>query len=76
MSESRQESPPQNNTVRIRNVELIAEVNGEGDEAVFARFFEKYIKRWDSKEAEMKTRQCRLEANRALLNRSKREYEV
>jgi hypothetical protein len=62
--------------ITIHNLEVSFDIEGEGDEAVFARLFEKYIKRWNRLEAEMKARQCRLEADRALINRSRREYEV
>jgi hypothetical protein len=61
--------------VTIHNLEVSFEVEGEGDEAAFARLFDKYIKRWSRLEAEMKTRQCRLEAERALIDRFRGERE-
>ena len=56
--------------VTIHNLEVSFDVEGEGDEAVFARLFDKYIKRWSRLEAEMKMRQRRLESDRALVDRS------
>jgi hypothetical protein len=43
--------------VTIRNLEVRLEVEGEGDEAVFARFFEKYIGKWHRLAEEAKARQ-------------------
>jgi hypothetical protein len=57
--------------VTIHNLEVSFAVEGEGDEAVFAKLFDKYIKRWSRLEAEMKARQHCLEADRALVNRHK-----
>jgi hypothetical protein len=57
--------------VTIHNLEVSFEVEGEGDEAVFAKLFDKYIKRWNRLETEMKARQCSLEADRALIDRSR-----
>ena len=61
--------------VTIQNLEVSFEVEGEGDEAVFAKLFDKYIKRWSRLEAEMRARQCRLEAERALVDRTTGERE-
>ena len=61
--------------VTIQNLEVSFEVEGEGDEVAFARLFDKYIKRWSRLEAEMKTRQSRLEKDRALVDRSRGERE-
>jgi hypothetical protein len=57
--------------VTIDNLEVSFEVEGEGDEAVFATLFEKYIKRWSRLETAMQERQCRFEAERALVDRSR-----
>jgi hypothetical protein len=59
--------------VTIHNLEVSFDVEGESDEAVFARLFGKYIKRWSRLEAEMKARECRLEADRALVDRPRGE---
>jgi hypothetical protein len=59
--------------VTIQNLEVSFDVEGEGDEAVFAKLFAKHIKRWNRLEAEMKTTQHRLEADRALVDRSRGE---
>jgi hypothetical protein len=61
--------------VTIHNLEVSFEVEGEGDEAVFAKLFDKYIKRWSRLEAEMKSRQRRLEGERALVDRFRGERE-
>jgi hypothetical protein len=59
--------------VTIHNLEVNFEVEGEGDEVVFAKLFDKYIKRWSRLEAEMKARQRRLETDSALVHRSRGE---
>ena len=59
--------------VTIHNLEVSFDVEGEGDEAVFARLFDKYIKRWSCLEAEMKTREHRLESDSALVDRPRGE---
>jgi hypothetical protein len=69
MSESRQE---RENKVTIHDVTLSLEVEGKGDEAVFADLFEMC----SGKKAEEKARECCFEADRALFNRSNREREV
>ena len=52
--------------VTIRSLEVSLEVEGEGDEATFARYFEKYMAR----DKEAKARQHRQECDRALVDRS------
>jgi hypothetical protein len=59
--------------VTIQNLEVSFDVTGEGDEAVFVKLFDKYIKRWSRLEAEMKARQQRLESDSALVDRSNGE---
>jgi len=59
--------------VTIHNLEVSFEVEGEGDEAKFGKFFEKHIKRWNRLEAEVKNRECRLEAEMALIGRNKED---
>ena len=52
--------------VTIQNLEVRFDVEGESDEAVFARLFEKYIKVWERKCAEAKARQRFTDRERAL----------
>ena len=54
------------NSVTIHNLEVSFQVEGEGDEAVFAKLFEKYVNRWSRLQAEAKARQARLECDRSL----------
>jgi hypothetical protein len=61
----------QENTVTIQNLEVSFQVEGEGDEAVFAKLFEKYVKRWSRLEAEAKTRQHRLDCDRSLVRKER-----
>lgn len=55
--------------VTIHNLEVRFDIEGEGDEAAFAKLFEKYICRWGRLEAEMKTRQRLSDSERALGDR-------
>ena len=52
--------------VTIHNLEVRFDVDGEDDEAVFARLFEKHIGRWSRAAAELKERERRFEAERRL----------
>jgi hypothetical protein len=52
--------------VTINNLEVHFDVDGEGDEAVFARLFEKYIRKWSRMQAEAQARQRQTEADRSL----------
>lgn len=61
--------------VTIHNLEVSFEVEGEGDEAVFAKLFDKHIRRWSRLETEMKAKQRRLEGERALVDRFREERE-
>ncbi len=61
------------NSVTIHNLEVSFQVEGEGDEAVFARLFDKYVKRWKRLENETAARQCRLESDRSLVERFRKE---
>jgi hypothetical protein len=53
--------------VTIENLEVRFDVEGESDEAVFARLFERHIRQWHSDAEDRKTRGKRLEAERALI---------
>jgi hypothetical protein len=45
------------------------DVEGEGDEAVFARLFAEHMKQWNREEEERKTREQRTSADRSLGDR-------
>ena len=59
--------------VTIHNLEVRLEVEGEGDEAVFTRYFDKYIRRWSRKMEEAKARECRSREERSLGDRPGQE---
>lgn len=59
--------------VTIHNLEVSFQVEGEGDEAVFAKLFEKYVKRWNRLQTEAKTRDEMLECERGLVDRYREE---
>ena len=61
--------------VTIQHLEVHLEVEGEGDEAVFVRLFEKNINRWSRLASEQKLRQRRAEEDRSFGDRSAREAE-
>lgn len=52
--------------VTIENLEVRFDVEGEGDEAVFARLFARYIERWHESQKESGERRKRLDADRDL----------
>jgi hypothetical protein len=52
--------------VTIHNLEVRLEVEGEGDEAVFSRFFDKYIRKWSRLMEEAKAREKQANQNRSL----------
>jgi len=54
------------NSVTIQNLEVSFQVEGEGDEVVFAKLFEKYVNRWNRLRVEAKARQARLDCDRSL----------
>ena len=56
----------QDNLVTIQNLEVSFQVDGDGDEAVFARLFEKYVKHWNRLECDAKARHSRVESERSL----------
>ena len=55
--------------VTIQNLDVSFDVEGEGDEAVFARLFAKYAKRWSSEYEEAMTRRREAQAERSLGDR-------
>jgi hypothetical protein len=59
------------NSVTIQNLEVSFQVEGEGDEAVFAKLFEKYVNRWSRLRSEAKARQARLDCDRSLVKKER-----
>lgn len=59
--------------VTIQNLEIRLEVEGDGDEAVFSRYFDKYIRKWSKLMEEAKARQLQSDRDRALGDREDRE---
>jgi hypothetical protein len=59
--------------VTIHNLEVRLEVEGEGDEAVFTKYFDKYIRKWSRMTAEAKARQRQANENRSLGDQSEQE---
>ncbi len=55
--------------VTISNLEVNFDVDGEGDEATFARLFEKYVRQWHRKQEEAKEREHRGRNERSLGDR-------
>ena len=52
--------------VTIRHLEVHLEHDGQGDEATFVAFFEKYISRWNRRMEEAKQRQKMADAHRSV----------
>jgi len=52
--------------VTIESLEVRFEVEGEGDEAVFARLFEQHIRRWLRDYEDDRRRRRQAEADRSL----------
>ena len=59
------------NSVTIQNLEVSFQVEGEGDEVVFAKLFEKYVNRWSRLRSEAKARQARLDCDRSLVKKER-----
>lgn len=55
--------------VTIHNLDVRFDVEGEGDEAVFARLFTKYSKRREKEREDEKKRQKRADCERSLGDR-------
>jgi len=55
--------------VTIQNLEVRFDVEGEGDEAVFARLFSKYMRTWHRQQAEQEARHRSAERERSLGDR-------
>jgi hypothetical protein len=56
--------------VTIHNLEVRLEVEGDGDEVIFARLFQKYVRLWSREEARLKHQVRRSEDDRALGDRA------
>lgn len=52
--------------VTIENLEVQFDVDGEGDEAVFARLFERHMRRWHEAEERQRQQQRRLDRDNRL----------
>jgi hypothetical protein len=52
--------------IKIEQLDVRFDVEGEGDEAVFARLFERHIRRWGRAESEARARQRLVERERSL----------
>jgi hypothetical protein len=55
--------------VTIHNLEVRLEVEGQGDEAIFIRYFDKYINIWHRRMEELKARMRQAEVHRSLGDR-------
>ncbi len=55
--------------VTIDKLEVSFDVEGEGDDATFARLFEKYVRQWNSKQEDARERECRAKNERAFGDR-------
>lgn len=54
--------------ITIQNLEVRFEVEGEGDEAVFARLFERHIKRWQNVAEQQAQHERRLQRERTIVD--------
>jgi len=61
--------------VTIHNLEVKLEVEGEGDEAVFVKMFEKYIKLWSRRVEEAKRKQKIANEHRSVIPAGTKEDE-
>lgn len=52
--------------VTIQNLEVQFDVEGEGDEAVFARLFERHVRRWQEAQEMQRQHQRRFEHDSRL----------
>lgn len=53
--------------ITIQNLEVRFEVEGEGDEAVFARLFQKNMRRWQEASAQLEHHAKKLAEERAIV---------
>ena len=59
--------------VTIHNLEVRLDVEGQGDEAVFISYFDKYINIWHRRAEELKARMRQAEVHRSLGDRPPEE---
>ncbi len=59
--------------LKIEHLDVRLDVEGEGDEAVFAKLFDKYIRLWNRLAEEAKARRKMAEAHRSLGDHSPHE---
>ena len=59
--------------VTIHNLEVHLEVQGDGDEAVFSRFFDKYMRRWSRLMQEAEARERQANESRSLGDQTEAE---
>ena len=59
--------------VTIHNLEVRFDVEGEGDEAVFAKLFAKYAPRWQAEIEDRKKRKRKNDCERSLGDRNEEE---
>jgi hypothetical protein len=59
--------------VTIHNLEVRLDVEGEGDEAVFVKLFEKYIKLWSRRVEEAKRKQKIADEHRSVVANTSHE---
>ena len=59
----------------IHNLEVRLEVEGEGDEAVFTRYFDKYIRKWSRLSEDARANAREACEQRSLGDRPEREVE-
>jgi len=52
----------------IHNLEVRFEVEGEGDEAVFARLFERYMRRWQTLKDQQAQHEHKLQRERTIVD--------
>lgn len=52
--------------VTIQNLEVQFDVEGEGDEAVFARLFEQHMRRWQAAMQQQQERERRMRAESSV----------
>ena len=55
--------------VSINNLEVRFDVEGDGDDAAFAKLFEKYVRQWSSQEEQAREREQRGREERAVGDR-------
>jgi hypothetical protein len=54
--------------ITIHNLEVRFEIDGEGDEAVFARLFERHMRRWQSIAEQQARHEHKLARERAIVS--------